>query len=66
MRYSIFQQRTNVAADMQHKDATHRRYLLSLFHFRGRYIEFLPKGVANKHQGSRKTKPTILDKLIME
>jgi hypothetical protein len=65
-RYSIFQQRTNVVANMQHRGTTHRCYLLSLFHFRGHYTELIPKGVASKHQGSRKTKPIVLDKLIIE
>jgi hypothetical protein len=48
---------------MQHRGAT---YLLSLFCFRVRYPELLLKEVANKHQESRRTRPTALDKLMME
>ena len=64
--YLIFQQRINDGAYMQHKGATYRHYLLSLFCFRVRYPELLLKEVASKHQESRRTRPTTLDKLMME
>jgi hypothetical protein len=60
--YLIFQQRINDGAYMQHRGY----YLLSLFHFRVRYPELLLKEVASKHQESRRTRPTTLDKLMME
>ena len=39
---------------------------LSLFRFRVCYPDFLLKEVASKHQESRRTRPTTLDKLMME
>jgi hypothetical protein len=63
---TLFQQRINDGAYMQHRGATYRHYLLSLFCFRVRYPKLLLKEVASKHQESRRTRLTALDKLMME
>jgi hypothetical protein len=47
---------------MQHSGATYRLPFLLVV----RYPDLLPKEATNKHQGSRRTKLTTLDKLMMK